>query len=149
MIMVIAAAACFAVGAWLMMQRQLLQGLLGVCVLGHGANIFIVLLGAGGSNQPAFISESENTLAITHADPLPQALVLTAIVIGFGIIAFGLALAAYSFHQQGTDDVATMDKSDGIMPSPAANAVGSVDSQKSPKHRLINGSLLDSCLILL
>ena len=121
MAMIIAVSACFAAGAWLMMQRQLLLGLLGVCVLGHAANLFIVFLGAGGSNRPALIEQGDLTMTGVHADPLPQALVLTAIVIGFGIIAFGLALSSRSYREQGTDDVKGMDQSDSIVPASSTN----------------------------
>jgi multicomponent Na+:H+ antiporter subunit C len=114
MMYIILVSACFAGGAWLLMQRQLLQGLLGVCVLGHAANMLIVLIGAGSSNAPAIIDGAELTISNAHADPLPQALVLTAIVIGFAIIAFGLALAAHSFGEQGTDDVDAMDQADSL-----------------------------------
>lgn len=114
MMMVLTIAAIFSLGAWLLMQRQLLQGLLGVCVLGHGANLLIVVLGVGTSAVPALIPAEQDTIVQAHSDPLPQALVLTAIVIGFGIVAFGLALAGRSFHEHGSDDLDELGRSDSL-----------------------------------
>lgn len=118
---VIIVAACFGVGAWLLMQPRLLHHLLGVCVLGHGANLGLVVVAAGASNRPALIAEGADNLAGAHADPLPQALVLTAIVIGFGVVAFGLALVTRTFREAASDDVDAMAESDGLTPSPSPN----------------------------
>lgn len=77
----------FAVGSYLLMERSLTRIVLGVGVLGNGVNMLIVA--AGGPPGAAPIVGQPDA----QADPLPQALVLTAIVIGFALMAFLLALA--------------------------------------------------------
>lgn len=77
----------FAVGSYLLMERSLTRIVLGVGVLGNGVNLLIVA--AGGPSGAAPIIGQPGA----QSDPLPQALVLTAIVIGFALMAFLLALA--------------------------------------------------------
>ena len=77
----------FAAGTYLLMERSLTRIVLGVGVLGNGVNLLIVVAG-GSSGEPPIVGR-EGRLA----DPLPQALVLTAIVIGFAVVSFLLALA--------------------------------------------------------
>lgn len=78
----------FALATWLMLHRDWLRIVFGVMVLGHGANL--VLLSAsgepGGKLPP--ITGGDGVMV----DPLPQALLLTAIVIGFAVVAFFISL---------------------------------------------------------
>jgi multicomponent Na+:H+ antiporter subunit C len=90
-------AAC---GAYLLLGRQLSRIIIGIGLLGHSVNILLVLSGGDGGD-PAFAGGD----AERFADPLPQALVLTAIVITFGVIAFLLALAYRSWQIEGDDEV--------------------------------------------
>ena len=82
---------------------------LGVALLSHAANT-VVFLSAGlngildGAHMP-IIPRGETALATPHADPLPQAFVLTAIVIAFGVMAFLIALAWRTYMETGTDDL--------------------------------------------
>lgn len=92
-----------ACGVYLLLQRRLLSVILGLGLLATGANL--VVFAAGGLRAvPAFI-DAAGTPAAGHADPLPQALVLTAIVIGFAMMAFALALALRAYRQLGDDDL--------------------------------------------
>ena len=77
----------FAVGSYLLMERSLTRIVLGVGVLGNGVNLLIVVAGGPAGGAPIVGAGG------SQADPLPQALVLTAIVIGFAMMAFLLALA--------------------------------------------------------
>lgn len=95
-------AACLAgLGTWLTMDRTLTRILLGLGLWGHAA--VLLLLVAGGAAGPAAIGASSELDAETVADPLVQALALTAIVITFAITAFLLALAARSWILTGDD----------------------------------------------
>jgi multicomponent Na+:H+ antiporter subunit C len=96
-ILAVAAAVMCSCGTYLVLQRQLSRVVIGVGLLGHGANTLLIL-SAGGRGRPPFGS-GEVT------DPLPQALVLTAIVITFGVIAFLLALAYRSWLVTSDDEV--------------------------------------------
>jgi multicomponent Na+:H+ antiporter subunit C len=89
-------------GTWLVLQRRLLHLVLGISLLGHAANLLIFAAG-GPSETPAFAPGG--TPLPGASDPLPQALILTAIVIGFGATAFLLALAWRAFRTLGDDDL--------------------------------------------
>lgn len=87
-----AAAVLFGSGTYLLLQRELTRIVLGLTLLAHGANLFI-LLGAGRRGHPSFVGSGETDLL----DPLPQAFVLTAIVITFGVTTFLLGLSYRSW----------------------------------------------------
>ena len=87
-LLVVTAGVLCACGTYLLLGRQLSRIIIGIGLLGHGINILLVLSGGDGG-APAFVGGDIDRFA----DPLPQALVLTAIVITFGVIAFLLALA--------------------------------------------------------
>jgi multicomponent Na+:H+ antiporter subunit C len=89
----------FASGTFLILQRSLTRIILGVGMLANGANIVILGTGARSGEAPIIGRDGEFT------DPVPQALVLTAIVIGFGITAFLLALAWRGWTIDGNDVV--------------------------------------------
>jgi len=91
----------FATGTWLLLQRNLTRILLGLALLTHGANL--LLLAAGGRAGVApFVGSTDGAPV---ADPVPQALALTAVVISFGLTAFLLALAYRSWTLTGEDEV--------------------------------------------
>ncbi len=96
------AAVLFAVGTYLVLQRMLSRVIIGLGLMSHGANLLIMLSGPGPA-QPPVIGADGGGLPV--ADPLPQAMVLTAIVITFGITAFLLALALRSYVLTGSDAV--------------------------------------------
>jgi multicomponent Na+:H+ antiporter subunit C len=91
----------FAVGTYLILQRMLSRVIIGLGLISHGANLLIMLSGSGPATPPIV----EGAAAGPISDPLPQALVLTAIVITFGVTAFLLALALRSYLLTGTDAV--------------------------------------------
>lgn len=98
----VAAGVLFATGTYLVLQRLLSRIIVGLGLIAHGANL--VLLGSGGRPGSPPIIEGP-TPAGGYSDPLEQALVLTAIVITFGITAFLLALAYRSWTERGSDEV--------------------------------------------
>ena len=91
----------FAVGFYLLLQRSLMRVLIGVVVLGHGTNLLLQLVG-GPPARPPIVGAAPPE---TFADPLPQALALTAIVITFALTTFLLALGYRSFALLGHDEV--------------------------------------------
>ena len=86
----------YAVGTWLVLQRRLTRIIIGLGMMGHGANLLLIQASAGRDDAPFIDGDAPATLANT-ADPLPQALALTAIVITFGVTALLLALAYRSW----------------------------------------------------
>lgn len=94
-----AAATLFGCGTYLLLQRELTRIVIGLALLAHGANLFI-LLAANGRGRPTFVGGEGEQL-----DPLPQAFVLTAIVITFGVTTFLLGLAYRSWVLTRDDEV--------------------------------------------
>lgn len=100
-LLAVVAGLLFASGTYLLLQRGLTRIIIGVGLVGHGANL-VILLSGGLGGQPPFVGSGDPD---DFADPLPQALILTAIVITFGITAFLLALAYRSWRQTRDDEV--------------------------------------------
>jgi multicomponent Na+:H+ antiporter subunit C len=95
-----AAASLFAIGTYLLLQRKLSRIIIGLGLLTHGANILLITAGRRG--KPPIIGQSNPE---GFADPLPQALALTAIVITFGVTTLLLALAYRSWLLTQDDEV--------------------------------------------
>lgn len=90
----------FAAGTYLVLQRKLSRIIIGIGLMGHGANILLVSSGRRGT--PPLIGKGDPS---DFADPLPQALTLTAIVISFGVTALLLAFAYRSWLLTADDEV--------------------------------------------
>lgn len=97
--------ACFGVmtacGIYLVLRARTFPVILGLTLMGYAVNLFLFLTGRLHSNLPAIISENQTR----YTDPLPQALVLTAIVIGFAMIAFVVVLSLRALGELDTDHV--------------------------------------------
>lgn len=91
----------FSIGVYLMMSRNMIRILLGYLVVGHGTNL--LLLEAGAWGQAPILGEGSPS---TWADPLPQAFVLTSIVITLAVAAFMLAMVYRGFLHTRDADVA-------------------------------------------
>jgi multicomponent Na+:H+ antiporter subunit C len=94
------AAALFGIGTYLLLQRKLSRIIIGLALLTHGANLLFIMAGRRG--DPPIIGVGD---ASEFADPLPQALALTAIVITFGVTTLLLALAYRSWLLTQDDEV--------------------------------------------
>ncbi len=91
----------FSAGTYLLLQRALLRVILGFVLLGHGANLVLLVSGGPAGDVPV----SGQTTAARAADPLPQAMTLTAVVITFGVTALLLAYGHRSVVLDGDDQV--------------------------------------------
>ncbi|WP_029059853.1 Na+/H+ antiporter subunit C [Stappia stellulata] len=98
----------FAVATYLLMSRQLVRILLGIAILGNSVNLLIFTSGRLMREVPPVIPEAFQVPPGTIANPLPQALILTAIVISFSFFAFLLVLAFRAYQELGTDDTNEM-----------------------------------------
>ena len=94
----------FACGTYLMLRRSILRLVMGLALIGHAANLVIFTAAGLKRTGPAIIPPGEEVLPATAADPVPQALILTAIVISFGVIAFAVVLVSRVWAVAGTDD---------------------------------------------
>ncbi|MCC7423672.1 MAG: Na+/H+ antiporter subunit C [Planctomycetaceae bacterium] len=94
----------YAAGVYMMLRRSLFKLILGLVFLSHGANLLIFTVGGLTRGRPPVVPPGATGLAVPSADPLPQALILTAIVIGFAVLAFSLALFHRGYQTFGSDD---------------------------------------------
>jgi multisubunit Na+/H+ antiporter MnhC subunit len=88
----IAAGALFAASTYLILGRDLVRVAVGILLLGVAANVLIFIAGGVSQGPPPLVPPGETTLPEGGARPLPQALILTAIVISFGLSAFAMVL---------------------------------------------------------
>lgn len=98
--LVVVSSALIGTGVYLFLSRSLVRALMGFLLMGNGINLLFVI-GSGPAGAPPIVGESDAPMA----DPVPQALVLTAIVITFGATAFLLALAYRAWLLSADDEV--------------------------------------------
>jgi multicomponent K+:H+ antiporter subunit C len=90
-----------ACGVYLLLRARTFAVILGLTLLSYAVNLFLLVMGRLKTHRPPLIQPEQTT----YADPLPQALVLTAIVIGFGMTAFVVVLALRALGELDTDHV--------------------------------------------
>jgi multicomponent K+:H+ antiporter subunit C len=90
-----------ACGVYLLLRARTYPVILGIMLIGYAVNMFLVAMGRIGGGSAPIIRDGVDA----YVDPLPQALVLTAIVIGFGMAAFVIVLALRARIAVGTDHV--------------------------------------------
>lgn len=95
----------YTAGVYLLLRRSIIKLVLGIIFISNATNLLIFISSGLIQGSPAFVDNDSGRLTRDMADPLPQALILTAIVIGFGIVAFTLALKYKFYATTGTDDL--------------------------------------------
>ncbi len=98
----------FAVSLYMMMGGELKGICMGVFLLGHGANLAILAASGSPLGKITPVLGDHGHVAPNHADPLPQALILTAIVIGFAVQAFLLTLLVITWRRSRTLNAAAL-----------------------------------------
>jgi multicomponent Na+:H+ antiporter subunit C len=98
--LLVAVAVLVAAGVYLLLERSLSRVVIGTILLGNGVNLLILVVG-GAAGRPPIVGDSDQPMS----DPLPQAMVLTAIVITLGLTAFLLAMAYRSWQLERHDEV--------------------------------------------
>jgi multicomponent Na+:H+ antiporter subunit C len=127
LLLAIVAGVLYASGLYLMLRRRLAQLIIGLGLLSNGSNI-LILSAAGVVRGKPPLAVAGMT-ADQFADPVPQSLVLTAIVIGFGVTAFSLVLAHRVQQSAGSDDI------DSIGPDSATASSGKPGSAEASSGR--------------
>lgn len=102
LILVVVMAVLFACGIYLMLERSLTRVLLGFLLVGNGVHLLILIMGGPKGHAPIL---DDGTTTAEIADPLPQAFILTSIVITFGVSAFLLGLIYRSWRLSQVDEV--------------------------------------------
>lgn len=102
----------YAAGFYMMLRRSLVKLILGLALLGNAANLLIFTAGGLTRAEPPLVPPGAIHPTGPFADPLPQAMILTAIVIGFGVLAFALVLAYRAYQTVGGEDLDAMKGTD-------------------------------------
>lgn len=97
--------ALVAASIYCLLRRSVLKFIIGIALLSQAVNLLVFTSAGLTAGVPPIIAVGEIAPADGSADPLPQALVLTAIVIGFGLLVFTLALARRAIEAVGSDDL--------------------------------------------
>lgn len=103
-------------GVWLLLRARVFDVIVGLTLLSYAVNVFIFLTGRVRVGSPPIVDSRLAPTLASYADPLPQALVLTAIVISFAMTALILVIALRANAETGSDHV------DGADPAAAAGA---------------------------
>lgn len=102
----------YTAGVYMVLRRSIVKFIIGILFLSNATNLLVFLAAGVSAAKPVFVDEHYVSSDL-FADPLPQALVLTSIVIGLGIVAYTLALKHKFFSETGTDDLDQIKKTDG------------------------------------
>ena len=132
-----------AIGIWMMLDRGLLRVVLGVVVLGNGVNLAVFSAGRVDGRAAAFVTEAG--APALAANPLPQALVLTAIVIGFALFVFALAVLkrSWELHDNVETDriTAVAEEPAPDLPAPAQPAAPTSGAAQATQASAASGAL--------
>ncbi|MFO8055249.1 MAG: Na+/H+ antiporter subunit C [Bacteroidales bacterium] len=101
----------FACAIYMILRRCIIKLIIGLSLLAHACNLLIFTIGTVLRGKAPLIEEGSKSIREV-ADPLPQALILTAIVIGFGITAFTIVLIRQVYQTTGTSDINELISSD-------------------------------------
>jgi multicomponent Na+:H+ antiporter subunit C len=101
-------------GIYMILRRSLVKVLFGLLLLSHAVNLLIFTVGRITKGRPAFIEGPNNIITEPFADPVPQALILTAIVIGFGVVAFAIVLFRKTYAATNSDDIDKLNTTDNF-----------------------------------
>ena len=103
----------YAAGIYMMFRRSMVKLLIGLLLLGNGTNILIFLMGDIAKGKPPIIAANSSVFTDVYADPVPQSLILTAIVISFALQAFAIILLKRVYQMTGSDDLDSLNTNDG------------------------------------
>ncbi|WP_087026429.1 Na+/H+ antiporter subunit C [Thaumasiovibrio subtropicus] len=101
-----------AAGVYLLLERHMLRVMFGLILLSNAVNLAIFVAGRLTRGEPPLIAENAVLPPDVAANSLPQALILTAIVIGFGLLVFALILCFRAYQESGTADMDSMQRSE-------------------------------------
>jgi multicomponent Na+:H+ antiporter subunit C len=104
----------FAAAIYLILRRSLAKLIIGLSLLTSATNLLILTVGGLTRARPPLVPVGATRPVEPFADPIPQALILTAIVIGFGVLAFMMALAYRTYNVVGSDDLDDMVATDAL-----------------------------------
>lgn len=140
LVLVVVIGILFAVGVYLLLERSLSRVLLGFLILSNGANLLFLVAGGNAGRAPIVGSNAPEDMS----DPLPQAMVLTAIVITLGMAAFVLSMAYRSWQLNGHDEVQDDLEDRRIARKAAANAPSYTDTDADEPEGTLDEEAADA-----
>ena len=138
MLMSVLIGVLMATSVWLMLSRNLVKFLFGLVLISNVANLIIFTVGGLTEGAPPLIVDDGSAI---YANSLPQALVLTAIVIGFGLVSFTLILALRAYQELGTvnvDEMVLAEQSHGVVVARTPSTGASIQGGSSQNLSAIN-----------
>lgn|SRR5690625_360693 len=102
----------YGAGLYMILRRSMVKLLIGFMLMANGSNLLIFLLGRIRKGAPPIIPESSSVFVEAFTDPIPQALILTAIVISFGLQAFAIVLIQRVYKVLKVDDIDQLNSTD-------------------------------------
>ncbi|MDO4727521.1 MAG: Na+/H+ antiporter subunit C [Bacteroidota bacterium] len=112
LLLVLLVGVLYSAGIFMILRRSMVKLLLGLLLIGNGANILIFLMGGLTKGKPPIISDNQKSFVDAYADPVPQSLILTAIVISFALTAFAIILLKKVYVTTGSDDLDSLNIQD-------------------------------------
>lgn len=105
LVIILLIALLYSSGVYMLLRRSMVKLLIGVMLLGNATNLLIFLMGRITRGNPPVIPDNLSVLTEPFDDPIPQALILTAIVISFGLQAFSIVLLKRVYVLVNSDDL--------------------------------------------
>ncbi|MEH6306518.1 NADH-quinone oxidoreductase subunit K [Olivibacter sp. CPCC 100613] len=105
----------FAAGVYLLLHKSFMKLITGVILFGNACNLFLLVAGGLIDSHPAFVSKEQGAVPIDGmADPVPQAFILTAIVISLGVQAFVIVLLKRIYQTSHTNNLDALTDTDDV-----------------------------------
>jgi multicomponent Na+:H+ antiporter subunit C len=112
LLIAILTAVLYAAGIYMILRRSMVKLIIGLILLGNGVNLLLFLMGKLEKGAPPIIPETAKVIEGPYDDPVPQALILTAIVISFGLQSFAIILLKRVYKVVKTDDLDQINTTD-------------------------------------
>ena len=107
-VMALLVGALYAAAFYLLLARSTVKLIFGLLLISHAANLLIFTAAGLRRGSPPLVPPGEERIDMAHTDPLPPALILTAIVISFAIVSFACVLVKRTYQEVGSDDLSQM-----------------------------------------
>lgn len=102
----------FSAGLYMMMRRSIVKVIIGLALISHAVNLLVFAAAGLRRLAPPILPDGASSPQAPVTDPVPQALILTAIVISFGVLAFAVVLIHRAYGTAGTDDLDKLNRTD-------------------------------------
>lgn len=129
----------FATSIYLMLSRNTQRVAIGFIILSNGVNLMVLSVSGLPAGAAPPLVHGEYAQGIVYADPLPQAFILTAIVIGLGTAAFLLAMAAKAHLELGTDELQVRRRADTDREEERASRLVAAAERRREEERILGG----------